>query len=60
MDRADICFLVTTTGPEGMVWSYIRGSGWVLGKGSAPGSGCECPFLEAFKARLNGALSNLV
>ena len=34
---ADLCSLVTVTGPEGMAWSCIRGgSSWGLGEGSSP------------------------
>jgi len=34
---AELCSLGTATGPEGTAWSWDRGgSGWGLGKGSAP------------------------
>ena len=37
---AELCSLGTATGPEGTAWSWDRGgSGWVLGKGSAPRGG---------------------
>uniref|UniRef100_A0A8C3C3U0 3-hydroxyanthranilate 3,4-dioxygenase n=1 Tax=Cairina moschata TaxID=8855 RepID=A0A8C3C3U0_CAIMO len=36
----ELCSLGTATGPEGTAWSWDRGgSGWGLGKGSAPRGG---------------------
>ena len=67
---AELCSLVTVTGPEGMHGAVRGGSGWISGKGSSPGSGWvleQAPQgsslgvkLIEFNKHLDNSLSNVV